>query len=787
MRTAASLAACCLLLGLLAAPPAPARSPSAQTSIGGFPRLDKRAETILVGVSVKAPASDTHGKWTQRRGHVAPDVRKASVTHYWFPQGPDARVGDGFVRAHFKAGRDSLGLSLLLRASFDPNKPTVTSGYAVSIRRGRVELFRWDRGSVRPMGVRHRIGRVSSVEIIAWMVGPHLHLTVYDGRTLEPLAALTAHDSKYPVGRVGFAVRGKGARNQALKVLSVRQAGKQGDARDSPTGRHRFARVPSGMLAALPAELQELATLMEPDPDTPGMEIVRSTVTGLERIARAEVPLEALAIETPYKYINEAYREQRRLPPEATETGFRTDQSYKNAEMLAALLGGYAQRFPEITQLVEIGRSGAGRPILALKISDNAERQEDEPAVLLNGCHHGNELLALEFALDAAQTLVEGYANDKDARRWVDGLEIWVVPLVNPDGNVAYLERSIYSGRKNASDTNGNGRFDPSDGVDLNRNYLFRWGYLGEVGSNSSEDHHWFRGRFAGSEPETQAMMRLTDAEHFVASLSYHTVSTVILAPYTTDQAANPRPNEAWIVAEEVAAQTPVQPNGRRMRVRRNIYSVDGVDQDHFRAAHGTVALLVEGAYHNPGSQHLRLKTVAATRPTWQALLDRAVRGPGIRGRVTDAQGKPLPAEVVVLEQAPQMDERWTARCRDGAYERMVPKAGTYTVKVALPGYKAVEQRVKVGGRELARLDVTLATSGAPSASAALSCGREELLSIDARCGCRQGECPVVGGPRWCQIDGTCLRAGATGARPCDVCDPTQTQHGWSQKPGCEG
>ena len=53
-----------------------------------------------------------------------------------------------------------------------------------------------------------------------------------------------------------------------------------------------------------------------------------------------------------------------------------------------------------------------GRPLLALKISDHPERDEDEPAVLLNGSHHGNELLPVEFTLDAVQQLLEGYARD---------------------------------------------------------------------------------------------------------------------------------------------------------------------------------------------------------------------------------------------------------------------------------------------------------------------------------------------------------------------------------------
>jgi len=57
-------------------------------------------------------------------------------------------------------------------------------------------------------------------------------------------------------------------------------------------------------------------------------------------------------------------------------------------------------------------------------------------------------------------------------------------------------------------------------------------------------------------------------------------------------------PNEAWLVAEHVARGSRAnQP--RPLYVLRNLYPVDGTDQDYHRAAHGTVALLFEAAARN--------------------------------------------------------------------------------------------------------------------------------------------------------------------------------------------
>ena len=58
----------------------------------------------------------------------------------------------------------------------------------------------------------------------------------------------------------------------------------------------------------------------------------------------------------------------------------------------------------------------------------------------------------------------------------VDNREIWIVPMLNPDGYV--IDREGTGWRKNARDNNENDRFDPEyDGVDLNRNYPFEWSH----------------------------------------------------------------------------------------------------------------------------------------------------------------------------------------------------------------------------------------------------------------------------------------------------------------------
>jgi hypothetical protein len=390
-----------------------------------------------------------------------------------------------------------------------------------------------------------------------------------------------------------------------------------------------------------------------------------------------------------------------------------------SAAWVEATLRGYHARFPRLTRLVALGRSHEGRTIWGLAIGRGVNkhdgrrdgRRDGRPAVLLNGTHHGVELVSIDMALDAAEVLLllragetsagdlalrRDPALDSQVKRWLDELVIWCVPVVNPDGVWASLHGNPRTGRKNGRDTNRNGKIDRTDGVDLNRNYPFRWGFLGEKGSSPVPTSYYYRGPAPASEPETRAMLRLAESERFVASISFHSGSVAVLAPYTIDNVVSPTPNEAWSVAEELVAGLPPHPQGRTWTVRQKLYSVDGTDQDTLRASYGTLALLVEGARGDPGTPQARREVVLAARPLWTRLLDRYLNGPSLQGHVVDASGRPAVAEVTVAEVALHEQERWTSRCRDGRFDRYLPGPGRYTVQARIDGQVLAERIVEV-------------------------------------------------------------------------------------------
>jgi carboxypeptidase T len=210
--------------------------------------------------------------------------------------------------------------------------------------------------------------------------------------------------------------------------------------------------------------------------------------------------------------------------------GFPTEDSryHDYAETLAALREIQAEN-PDLVALQVIGKSVEGRDLVAIHFNsspaDLASGKSDKPGALFMGNHHAREHLSLEIPLMWAQWLAAHRA-DPQVKALLDTRDIWIVPMVNPDGAEWDVSKRDYQfWRKNRRD-NKDGNF----GVDLNRNYGYQWG-MGGSSRDTSDDTYMGPAPF--SEPETQAMRDFVEA-HLNAKilLSFHTYSELILYPW---------------------------------------------------------------------------------------------------------------------------------------------------------------------------------------------------------------------------------------------------------------
>jgi len=205
---------------------------------------------------------------------------------------------------------------------------------------------------------------------------------------------------------------------------------------------------------------------------------------------------------------------------------------HSNAEMVAEIHAAEAA-YPELVDVMSIGKSERGRDIWVAKVSDNVAVDEAEPEVLLDALHHARERLTLEQALYLLATLTRDYAKDPAVRAVVDSRETWIIFSVNPDGHVYDLGGSPYRlWRKNRQATTGSRYV----GTDLNRNYDYRWGCCG---GSSSDPAAWnYRGPAPFSAPETRVVRdfvnsRVVDGQQQIrVHLTFHTNGEQVLWPY---------------------------------------------------------------------------------------------------------------------------------------------------------------------------------------------------------------------------------------------------------------
>ncbi|MCK5805981.1 MAG: proprotein convertase P-domain-containing protein, partial [Lentisphaeria bacterium] len=259
----------------------------------------------------------------------------------------------------------------------------------------------------------------------------------------------------------------------------------------------------------------------------------------------------------------------------------------------------------------------------------------------MDGQMHAREVMTAEVMMDAIDRLTSRYATDAQVRRWVDEMEIWIVPVVNPDG-ATYVHNTQPMWRKNRSHN-----CDPFPGVDLNRN--FAWNYRQCSGSDDTCSSDVYHGPSAASEIETQTMQALMQELRPMYYINYHTYGEYIL--WSSGCGAVDEDDLLRSVGEELndlvrnddglTGQWTIGPSGA------GLYTAPGGSDDFAYGASGAVAFTFElnaGSFQ-PDYDTWRDLTVTRQRAAWSHLLDRTLDGPSLRGHTFDAQsGAPVVA-----------------------------------------------------------------------------------------------------------------------------------------------
>jgi hypothetical protein len=382
-----------------------------------------------------------------------------------------------------------------------------------------------------------------------------------------------------------------------------------------------------------------------------------------------------------------------------------------------------------IYHLEELGTSTEdGLPFWAVKLSYNANLDEDEPKILFLGQCHAEEILGVEITME----LINKFLNPspsyhlQNMQAILQSAEVWIVPTYNPEGLTVvhgdsadgnWLQDISY--RKNKRDVNLNGIFDfdntaeagnDSDGVDLNRNYNFNWifgdgAWVEDYGSYQSH-FDYYRGESPFSENETQFIRDFALEKQFLLSIAYHSsrsgnVSEQIIFPWMWDGGksspdypvisslatgiSNLIPTETGV---EFANYVPVASVSRK-----------GNAHDWFYTETGCVQFLIEAGTANMQPDNLELIEDTIER-NLEGALHLMNRGIGyfigdfaadayqVTGIVTDASnGNPIDSAIIKISEmdGPMLKPRVTDQF--GRYRRLLTN-GTFTLNVSARGYE---------------------------------------------------------------------------------------------------
>ncbi len=187
----------------------------------------------------------------------------------------------------------------------------------------------------------------------------------------------------------------------------------------------------------------------------------------------------------------------------------RRTAGYPSFVEFSARLSELEALYPDICRRVNIGESVQGRELWFMKISANVDIEEDEPEVKLISTMHGDEPVGMVLCLNLITLLLESYGTDQRLTHLVNDLEIWIMPLMNPDG---YEMNSRYN----------------AQGKDLNRSFPDR-----VADPVNSPD---------GRPVEVSRLMNWASSHSTVLSAGFHTGALVVNYPFDSD----PDPSAAY-------------------------------------------------------------------------------------------------------------------------------------------------------------------------------------------------------------------------------------------------
>ncbi len=370
------------------------------------------------------------------------------------------------------------------------------------------------------------------------------------------------------------------------------------------------------------------------------------------------------------------------------------------------MMANFAANYPDlcdIDTILSVTPSGDFK-ILVAKISDNLHTDENEPQFFYSSSMHGDETTGIIMMLRLIDYLLTNYGSNQQVTNLVNGIEIWICPMANPDGTYRDADPPgstvEYATRYNLA------------GLDLNRNYPDP-----RVGPNPDTYAY---------QAETQGFMTFADKHHFNMGANFHCGAEVFDYPWDTWLTSeNPNADVAWwlkVGSDYVATVRTVYSSYMTYPYASGV--VEGGDwyidagnlQDYMNFfKHCRESTIELDVTHTTETQNLNLKW----NENYASLLNYMQESMyGVRGIITDScSGQPVRAKVWVnsYDQANDSSQVYSGLPIGNYHKYMI--AGTYSITYSAPGYKSkTVNNVVLANGSATYVNVTLAPTGLPDA-----------------------------------------------------------------------
>ena len=279
----------------------------------------------------------------------------------------------------------------------------------------------------------------------------------------------------------------------------------------------------------------------------------------------------------------------------------------------------FSELFPTLCELIEFGPTQGklyfdegninyanfNHNVYGVKLSDNVEIFQDKPNYYFMGSIHAREPLAAEVCLTILDDLLWSY-DPSNSNHPLNQSQIWIIPVLNPDGHEIVISQLDIWHRKTIYDNNQNGILDLDhlfyigqsiDGIDGNRNFDYKFGTSGVV-------HEFEAQTYPGAHPfsaiETTYVRDLAKEVPFIAGINYHTWGNMVLYPYGHGFGAKSHNHEAVKnLAEEIASRMPkyydwVLEEYYDPMPAWELYPTSGTSQDYMHYTYNTIEFIVE-------------------------------------------------------------------------------------------------------------------------------------------------------------------------------------------------